>query len=42
LDIKNPRAKEDFAHMPPKILVQGILEKEQKVIRLIQDVNELL
>jgi len=42
LDIKNPHAKEDFAHMPPGKLAEDILEKEQKVIQLIQDVRDLL
>lgn len=42
LDIRNPRAKEDFAHMPPEHLVEGILQKEQKIIQLIQEVHELL
>jgi type I restriction enzyme M protein len=42
LDIKNPLAKGDFAHMPPEKLVENILEKEQRVIQLIQDVHELL
>jgi type I restriction enzyme M protein len=42
LDIKNPSIKEDLVHLPPEKLVGDILEKEQRIIQLVQDVHELL
>ena len=29
LDVKNPRAGQDYEHMPPEQLVESIIEKER-------------
>jgi len=42
LDRKNPRAKEDIAHLSPVTLTAGILEKERQIIELVQKINSLL
>lgn len=39
LDIKNPRGKVDYEHLPPEKLVEGILAKEQKIIKIIGEVK---
>lgn len=42
LDRKNPRAKEDIAHLPPEQLASSILEKEQKIVQIIERIKSLL
>lgn len=42
LDIKNPNSKQDFEHMPPEQLVEGILKKEQRIIEIITEIKEVL
>lgn len=42
LDRKNPRAKEDIAHLPPEQLVAGILEKERKITEIVTRIGKLL
>ena len=42
LDIKNPRAKEDFQHLPPEQLVEDILQKEHKIIGVINEIKQHL
>ena len=42
LDIKNPRAKEDIAHLPPEQLAESILQKEQRIAEIIGDIKGLL
>ena len=42
LDIKNPRMKEDVAHLPPDQLADSILQKEQRLAEIIADVKQLL
>lgn len=39
LDIKNPHAKQDLEHMPPDELAQGIIEKEQRILDLMQEIR---
>ena len=39
LDRKNPRAKEDIAHLPPEQLVESILEKEFRIADPQQEVT---
>ena len=36
LDIKNPRGKEDYVHLPPEKLIEDILGKEQKIAEIIK------
>jgi len=42
LDRKNPRAKEDIAHLPPEQLVESILEKEHRIVGIVAGIRELL
>jgi type I restriction enzyme M protein len=42
LDIKNPRAKQDIEHLPPEELVASILEKEQRIAKLVADIQRML
>jgi type I restriction enzyme M protein len=42
LDRKNPRAKEDIAHLPPEQLADSILEKEQRIGEIMADIKALL
>jgi len=42
LDRKNPRAKEDVTHLPPEQLVASILEKEQKIVEIVERIRTLL
>ncbi|HEX9223369.1 MAG TPA: class I SAM-dependent DNA methyltransferase [Candidatus Acidoferrales bacterium] len=42
LDIKNPSAKEDFAHMPPEQLAESILQKEQKIAEIMGSIRNLI
>lgn len=41
LDRKNPTAKPDITHLPPEQLVASILEKERKIIALLEQVQAL-
>jgi type I restriction enzyme M protein len=41
LDRKNPRAKEDIAHLPPEQLVESILQKEQRIGEIVKDIKSL-
>jgi type I restriction enzyme M protein len=42
LDRKNPRAKEDIAHLPPEQIVASILEKEQRNAEIMGHIQKLL
>jgi type I restriction enzyme M protein len=42
LDRKNPRAKEDIAHLPPEQLADGILQKEQRIAEIVGNLKALL
>jgi type I restriction enzyme M protein len=42
LDLKNPRRKEDLAHLPPKELLQGILAKERRILEIVDEIGSLL
>lgn len=42
LDCKNPRAKEDITHLPPEVLVASILEKERRIVEIVEKVQLLL
>ena len=42
LDQKNPRKKEEITHLPPEQLVEGILQKEQRIEEIISNIKELL
>ena len=42
LDIKNPRGKVDFEHLPPDVLAEDILRKELRISNLIGEIKQLL
>lgn len=42
LDIKNPSAKQEFEHLPPEQLVDGILKKELRIAELMAEIKQLL
>jgi type I restriction enzyme M protein len=42
LDRKNPRAKEDIAHLPPSQIAASILQKEQRIAEIMINVRTLL
>jgi type I restriction enzyme M protein len=42
LDIKNPNAKDDLEHLQPDQLVEGILQKEQRIAEIMVDIRNLL
>jgi type I restriction enzyme M protein len=41
LDVKNPNAKEDFEHMPPKNLLDDIASKEKRILEIIEEIKGL-
>ena len=42
LDRKNPHGKEDIAHLPPEQLVESIMQKEQKIMEIMENIKALL
>lgn len=42
LDRKNPRKKEDLAHLPPAQLAQSILQKEQRIVEIMESIRALI
>jgi type I restriction enzyme M protein len=42
LDRKNPRAKEDIAHLPPEQLAASILQKEEQIAQIVGRIQILL
>jgi type I restriction enzyme M protein len=42
LDRKNPRAKEDEAHLPPEVLVERILGKEREIVQIVERIRGLV
>jgi type I restriction enzyme M protein len=42
LDRKNPRSKEDNAHLPPEEIVAEILEKERRISEIVGNIQSLL
>ena len=42
LDIKNPRSKIDFQHLPPEQLADEVLQKELQIAGLIRDLKNAL
>jgi type I restriction enzyme M protein len=41
-DRKNPRAKEDIAHLPPEQIAASIMEKERRILEIVGDIKKLL
>ncbi len=42
LDVKNPNAAQDIAHLPPEQLVADILVKEARITELMHEIQQLL
>lgn len=42
LDIKNPRGKVDFEHLPPEQLADDILRKELRIAEIMGEIKDLL
>lgn len=42
LDIKNPRGKVDFEHLPPEQLTDDILKKELRIVEIMGEIKDLL
>lgn len=42
LDFKNPHRAEELEHTAPEILIDGILKKENQIIKLINEVKEMV
>jgi type I restriction enzyme M protein len=42
LDRKNPHGKEDIIHLPPEQIAASILEKEQRIVEIVGNIQELL
>ena len=42
LDIKNPNSGQDLEHLLPEKLVEGILEKEKKIMEIIGEVKKVM
>jgi type I restriction enzyme M protein len=42
LDRKNPRGKDDVTHLPPEQLVESILEKERRIIEIVERIKAQL
>jgi type I restriction enzyme M protein len=42
LDIKNPRGKLDFEHLPPEQLAEDILKKEQRIAEIVAEIKTML
>ncbi len=42
LDYKNPNAAVDIEHLPPEELVADIMEKEQKILAILAEIEQIL
>jgi type I restriction enzyme M protein len=42
LDIRNPRAKEDFEHMLPEKLIEDVCAKEQRILNILSEIRHVL
>lgn len=42
LDIKNPNTKQDFEHMLPEKLVEDIVKKEQRIMKIMGEIRQVL
>ena len=39
LDLKNPKGKADFEHLPPAQLVEDIIAKEKKILEILAEIK---
>ncbi len=42
LDVKNPNNKKDFEHLPPGQLVKSIVEKERRILEIMDEIEHIL
>ena len=42
LDRKNPCAREDITHLPPEQLAASIIEKEKRILEIMENIQKLL
>ncbi|HHT9119371.1 MAG TPA: N-6 DNA methylase [Candidatus Hypogeohydataceae bacterium YC41] len=42
LDLKNPRGREDYEHLPPEKLLDDILTKERRITEVINEIKTIL
>ena len=42
LDVKNPNSKKDFEHLPPEQLVKSIVEKERRILEIMNEIEQML
>jgi type I restriction enzyme M protein len=42
LDIKNPNAPQDLGHLPPEVLVDRIVRKEQRIVEIMEELKAAL
>jgi len=42
LDLRNPNAQESIEHVPPDLLLKGVIEKETKILEILDEVRVLL
>ena len=42
LDQKNPNAAADYEHLPPEQLIESILEKERRILEILEEVKGLI
>jgi type I restriction enzyme M protein len=42
LDLKNPNRSEDLEHLPPEQLIASIINKENKIISLMNEIKATL
>ena len=42
LDRKNPRTRGDITHLPPALLIESILEKQERIADIMVNIRELL
>jgi type I restriction enzyme M protein len=42
LDIKNPKGKQDFEHLPPEQLADDIMKKERRIAEIMAEIKQTL
>jgi len=42
LDVKNPSAAADIEHLPPEQLVAAIMDKERRILTLMDEIEQIL
>jgi type I restriction enzyme M protein len=42
LDLKNPHTPDDLEHLPPEQLVESIMDKERRILGIMEELRALL